>query len=136
MNGDGEPPGRCVVAFELGEPAPLLATVRRWAGEFLAELAEDDLGDVLLVMTELVSNAYDHGRPARRIRLLRVQEPPEVRIEVEDTSLELPVLGRSRINDDRGRGLIIVDNLATSWGVVRHAGGKTVWASVTCGSTR
>lgn len=122
------------LALELIDGVPPLVQVRRWAGEALADLTDDELGDCLLVVTELVANAYDHGRDPRRVRLDRSLDPCSVRVEVDDAGDGEMVLGRSRVAPHRGRGLVIVDNLSRAWGVVRRAAGKTVWAEVPCGS--
>lgn len=121
-----------VLVFGLGEHVPPLVMVRRWAAQELTDLSDELLGDVLLIATELVTNAYDHGLFAREIRMLRVLEPGAVRIEVDDGSPMRPVMGRSRIDRRRGRGLVIVDRLAKGWGVIPNVVGKTVWAEVAC----
>ncbi|MCE6995513.1 ATP-binding protein [Saccharothrix sp. S26] len=108
--------------------------VRRWTAEALTDLTDDELDDCLLVVTELVSNAYDHGLPPCRLRLFRSLDPCFVRIEVDDASPDRPVLGHSRISDLRGRGIMIVDRLCKDWGVTSHADHKTVWAELTCAS--
>ncbi|MCE6995533.1 ATP-binding protein [Saccharothrix sp. S26] len=118
-----------------GRPTPPLVQVRRWAVTAMADLDDDHLQAVLLVATELVANAYDHAHP-HRVRLRRSRVPCQVRIEVEDTSPARPILGRSRLGEHRGRGLVMVDNLTRhQWGTqARSDGGtgKTVWAVTSC----
>jgi hypothetical protein len=55
-----------------------------------------------------------------------------VRVEVTDTGRGLPVLRQPAAADLRGRGLVIVKELADEWGVVAQAGqtGKMVWFAV------
>ncbi|MFC6093426.1 ATP-binding protein [Saccharothrix sp. BKS2] len=118
--------------LELGDDVTPLVSVRRWAGGELADLVDDDLDDCVLVVTELVANAYDHGHAPRRVRLRRSSEPCVVRIEVDDVSSERPTLGRSRLGPHRGRGLVLVANLSEDWGVDHHPHGKTVWAEIPC----
>lgn len=112
-----------------------VSTVRRWAAAELAGLTDEILGDILLVITELVSNAYDHGGGPCFIRLARKQHPWLVAVEVEDTNTLAPTVGLSRFGttSHRGNGLVLVDRLATAWGVTPHVdtGGKTVWARFT-----
>lgn len=120
------------LAQDLDDPTPSIGSVRHWARDVLNDLATDVLEDVVLVINELVSNAFDHGTAPRQLRLHRSGDPRFVRVEVDDASSAAPVLGRSRLNDDRGRGLIIVDNLAKDWGVVQRADGKTIWAEIDC----
>jgi len=117
--------------LELKHDVVDIAEVRRWAGSALPQLHEDDLLDVQLIVTELVSNVYDHGEfPAR----LRLHRPPGdgVRIEVEDASAIPPVLKPSSPHSARGRGLVLVDQLAEEWGVTEQPSGKAVWAVVPC----
>ncbi|RBM18620.1 ATP-binding protein [Prauserella sp. PE36] len=112
---------------------PLLVQVRQWAGSALNDLAEDHLNAVLLVCTELLTNAYDHADGSSQLRLRRNRVPCWVLIEVDDGVVEhQPVVGRSRLGDLRGRGLILVDKLSEDWGVRTHEAGKTVWARVSC----
>lgn len=95
-------------------------------------LHDDDAVDVLLVITELVSNVYDHGRFPARLHLYEWNGPCVVGIEVDDASPKEPVLRPRSASSDRGRGLVIVDRLAEQWGVFRKALGKSVWALVPC----
>ncbi|HUQ55010.1 ATP-binding protein [Lentzea sp.] len=125
----GEPPGTPLV-LELNDDVIDIAEVRRWAGSALPRLHEDDLLDVQLIVTELVSNVYDHGKFPARL-LLEVQ-PEGVRIVVEDASPIPPVLKPSSPHSARGRGLVLVDQLAGEWGVTEQPPGKAVWAVVPC----
>ncbi|GGM92970.1 ATPase [Lentzea pudingi] len=126
----GDEPGLLSQELDLDRPRPSIAAVRDWTRDGLSGLDEDVLEDVVLVINELVSNAFDHGLPPRRIRLHRSSDLRLVRVEVDDASLDTPVVGASRLNADRGRGLIIVDRLVKGWGVVDQPAGKTVWAEV------
>ncbi|GAA1287609.1 ATP-binding protein [Saccharothrix xinjiangensis] len=122
------------LALALAADVPPLVRVRRWAADALADLTDEELGDCMLVVTELVANAYDHGCVPRSVRLHRSDDPCCVHIEVDDGSVVEPTLGRSRLGPQRGRGLVIVDNLSKDWGTIRHEDGKTVWAQVPCGA--
>ncbi|GGU81136.1 ATP-binding protein [Lentzea flava] len=132
MTDNGSDPLPRSQVFSLEPQVPTLVRVRRWAAQELADLSDDELGDVLLVVTELITNAFDHGQMPAQVRLQRSTQPCFVRIEDEDASPDRPTLGRSRLSDTRGRGLIIVDRLAKDWGVISHPVGKTVWAEITC----
>ncbi|SES41493.1 Histidine kinase-like ATPase domain-containing protein [Lentzea albida] len=131
MGSDDIPPrGARELVLDLGEHTPPLVAVRRWAAVALADLSDEVLGDVLLVATELVTNAYDHGVFAREVRLFRVSGACTVRIEVDDGSPAQPLIGHSRIDRRRGRGLVIVNRLSKAWGAIPNVVGKTVWAEV------
>jgi len=120
------------ISIDLTTPVPPLAQVRQWLATVLSELAEDLLQDLLLVCTELVSNAYDHACAPRRLRVHRSRDLRSLRVEVDDGSPDcVPFLGRSRLGAFRGRGLIMVDHLSSRrWGTCPGSGGKTVWAEL------
>ncbi|CDR06545.1 ATP-binding protein [Streptomyces iranensis] len=94
-----------------------------------------------LLVAELAANAVQHGRvPGRDFLLALVLATPEsggatLRIEVadcRDERLPLPVsVAPPGAEDEHGRGLLLVESLATRWGVdPRHPCGKTVWAEI------
>lgn len=113
---------------------PPLADLRAWAAAELPALGPDHLSVVLLVCTELVTNAYEHALSPLRVTVRWAGSPCRVRVEVADGSTAALTPGRSRFDEDRGRGLILVDRLATEWGVLDNPGGKTVWAEIECGA--
>ncbi|RSM87955.1 ATP-binding protein [Kibdelosporangium aridum] len=90
----------------------------------------DDMAvqDALLVTDELVSNARRHGLGPRQCRLALIDGGRRLLVEVDDASFAPP---RKRTPDlSGGRGLILIDRLAASWGVQYHADHKTVWAEL------
>ncbi|GGN28824.1 ATPase [Lentzea pudingi] len=124
VNGDVQ------LSLELDEGTPALRAIRAWIADVLVGEDEDLVQDAALVATELVSNAYDHAAGPRTVRL---ECKPHVRITVEDGSPErMPVMGRSRLGEDRGRGMILVQSIGRSWGVERRAGAKAVWVELAC----
>lgn len=128
----GDNPARPVLELH-SYRAPELFAVRRWATECLPGMGSSHLSDVLLVVTELVTNVYDHTPGAGRLHVARLQDPCRVVVEVDDRSPDSPTVGRSRLSEDRGRGVTLVAALSQSWGVrPRDEGGKTVWAVVGC----
>lgn len=116
-----------------GSSAPVLVQVRRWAARTLDEVDDADLGDVLIVVTELVTNAYDHGRGPSEIRMSRTPGG-RCRVEVDDGCSAHPVVSSPSPATPGGRGMLIVEKLTAAWGVREHreTGGKTVWAEVAC----
>ena len=102
----------------------------RAAREFLREaLANRDLdgfGQVSeLLTTELVANVVDHVGCDITLRVFARSD--SVRVEVDDTSAEVPTLQGQNSSTPRGNGMLLVDGLATRWGVDARAAGKTVW---------
>ncbi|MFJ6851412.1 ATP-binding protein [Streptomyces sp. NPDC091271] len=92
----------------------------------------DDHDTVTIVVAELTANAVLHGRvPGRDFAVLLRHDDGQgvIRIEVSDTHSAHPALVVPASDEDHGRGLILVDALATRWGVHHRVGpGKTVWA--------
>jgi anti-sigma regulatory factor (Ser/Thr protein kinase) len=111
------------------------ASARAWVAARLPDVAVPLAEDVLLLVSELVTNAVRHGAPA--IELCLVLEADRVRVEVSDSGDALPVVPVGRPSADRatGRGLLIVAATAQDWGVVQAPGrsGKTVWAELAMG---
>lgn len=87
------------------------------------------VGDILLAVSELVSNAIEHGegRPRLHLRL----EGKRLEIRVRDKALRVPTPRRRDLYAERGRGLLIVGSLADEWGHVADRTGKWVWAVFT-----
>ncbi|TBO59209.1 hypothetical protein EYS09_13255 [Streptomyces kasugaensis] len=95
------------------------------------EIAEDRLDDVLLVVSELVTNAYLYGTdPGNSVLVTVVTTTERVRVEVDDSCRRRPHLRRTSGERVRGRGLHIVGALAARWGVDDRPFGKKVWAEV------
>jgi anti-sigma regulatory factor (Ser/Thr protein kinase) len=87
----------------------------------------DGFGDVTeLLVTELVANVVTHVGAPMTVRVRR--ESDTVRVEIDDPSPELPVVHHPDARAEHGRGVLLVDRLATAWGADRIPGdGKTVW---------
>ncbi|MCG7529309.1 ATP-binding protein [Streptomyces sp. OfavH-34-F] len=90
----------------------------------------------VLIVSELVTNAVVHTASARVLCELRCLEG-RLRVSVQDQGHQPggPCLGRGA-DDEHGRGLLLVDSLATAWGS-RDAGdgsGRIVWAELPHGS--
>lgn len=86
----------------------------------------------LLIVTELVTNAYRHSTGLRQMRTR--WDGPDLTIEIDDDgAATVPVV---RPHDERGEdggfGMALVDQLADGWGVQCRAGrrGKTVYARI------
>lgn len=87
---------------------------------------------VLLLTSEVVTNAVVHGGPHKRGAEIQVRVEHfdgRIRVEVADASEALPVLGANS-QLESGRGLVLVDILANLWGVTPTDSGKIVWFEV------
>lgn len=94
-------------------------------------------GAAALVLSELVTNAITHGQvDGRYIETWFVWDRNGVRIEVHDAGDQWPVVRKAAKDDERGRGLALVDALVgpEGWGVSERDGvGKRVWARLALG---
>jgi anti-sigma regulatory factor (Ser/Thr protein kinase) len=81
-----------------------------------------------LVVTELVSNAVRHAE-TEMLLVLNVA-PGHIDVRVQDASPALPERREAGPESLSGRGLAIVDELASAWGVEERDGTKIVWATI------
>ncbi|MET9295577.1 ATP-binding protein [Streptomyces sp. NPDC003077] len=107
---------------------------REFVRQALAELgmgAGERAEEVLLCVSELVTNALVHGvPPGRGFRLqLWVTGDGALRVEVHDSGEGRPRAGAvpAGAEEEAGRGLMLVEALADKWGVGERAPGKIVW---------
>jgi len=122
-----------------------IAEARHLVTRHLDERGVDDAitDSAVLLVSELVTNAIVHGEPPIE---LRVQVPTDVvRVEVYDSDpealLALPGLSTSPpaatsasalppMERLGGRGLRLVDALASRWGLDEDESGKCVWFEI------
>lgn len=128
----------------LYELASVLATVQRILDTaYLADLtaprqARADLRAALaskvspstseiveLLTTELITNAIQHGGGS--VTVTAELSGQRVRVEVGDEGDGLPTPGQAMETDESGRGLAMVESLASRWGVEALSSGKIVW---------
>ncbi|MFE7902558.1 ATP-binding protein [Streptomyces sp. NPDC057424] len=87
--------------------------------------------DVLLVVSELVTNACLHAEGPDQLRI--TCDNKVIRVEVTDRGTGQPAPRTPhRAGRPGGHGMFIVQRLCLDWGVVRTPGvsGKTVWAEL------
>ena len=90
-------------------------------------VARSVVANVVLIASELVTNAVNHGRPPITLRLSRTTS--ELLLEVIDAAGHVPRVLRPGPADDHGRGLHLVSTLAQKWGTRRAEHGKAVWCT-------
>jgi hypothetical protein len=130
LTGWSPPSRREGMAPDQDAPARARAAVR----DFWAEHGLDGGSDAAqLVASELVTNAVLHARTWMELALRLL--PPLLHIAVTDGSPESPQI--TLITDESaesGRGLLLVDAMATGWGTLVSHSGKLVWATVRASS--
>ncbi|MFD3558504.1 ATP-binding protein [Streptomyces sp. NPDC058686] len=106
--------------------------VRDYLGAVAPDAADGHLDDVVLIVSELVTNAVQHGTaPGDPLRLVVDADDRRTRVEVHDPARHHPCIRDAASQDDDGRGLAIVNALCLgSWGVTDTTTGKAVWAEV------
>jgi anti-sigma regulatory factor (Ser/Thr protein kinase) len=111
-------------------PEPSSATrARRLVREQLASICAPDALDVVaLLVTELVTNAILHARTPLQLQI--ETRPGHVRLCVGDTSDRQPEVRTYATDAVTGRGLALVETLASSWGVNSTPTGKVVWCEI------
>ena len=110
---------------ELQAPRAARRIVARALDEWDCQGAIDN---VILLVSEVVGNAVVHAQTDVEVsvRLLR----SVIRIEVSDSSPE-PLRPREvHLDAESGRGLQLVEQLASAWGEARTENGKVVWFEV------
>jgi anti-sigma regulatory factor (Ser/Thr protein kinase) len=106
------------------------AEARRLMRRFAADNEVDDLSMVLLVVSELVTNAVVHG--AEPIEMCASVEDGTLRIEVSDSDPDTSIVVPPIQAPDQvgGRGLSIIGSVTRQWGAVANGTGKVVWAEL------
>jgi serine phosphatase RsbU (regulator of sigma subunit) len=94
--------------------------LKRWELPELIPTAE-------LLASELVTNAVRYAQGSIALRLVR---EGGLVCEVFDDSAALPRLRHASDEDERGRGLQVVSQLAQRWGARRTLSGKVVWCEL------
>ncbi|ELS58597.1 SpoIIE family protein phosphatase [Streptomyces viridochromogenes] len=101
-------------------------TLRTWG------VAAQDIDAVLLVVSELVTNALVHTDGRVRLDLTLVND--RLRVAVADASPRTPVKPTSiSWEATGGRGILLVEAMSATWGTVPVSGGKQVWSEIALG---
>lgn len=100
------------------------------ARDGLPPSSEERSADILLVLSEMITNAVRHGQ-GERFDLELARTPTGVHAEVSDAGPGFSAVPRhpSPVATG-GRGLLIIDTIALTWGSVSTPDGTTVWASL------
>ena len=85
----------------------------------------DTVAAIELLISELVTNVVRHAATDVDVRI--AVGATCVRIEVHDHNPTLPVMRSTRADEAGGKGMHIVNDVATRWGVQSRRTGKCVW---------
>ena len=110
-----------------------VGAARRFVRDVLMsrQVADGVVDMVELLTSEVVTNAIIHGRSGPQLAV-EIRDCA-VRVAVRDLSPKLPVRHVGQLDDLSGRGVVIVEELASAWGVEREGNGsKRVWFEVEC----
>lgn len=105
-----------------------VAEVRRFAVAACGDSSPDVQDVVALLVSEVATNALVHGSGDVQVRVAHVGAG--LRVEVSDGSTRAPRPRSADADAEGGRGLTLVDALASRWGTELTATGKTVWFEV------
>lgn len=115
------------VVLEPTKEAP--ARARRFLAGRFAEWGIADDHDGRLIVSELVTNAQEHGKGPIVLRVYQDEYDGLPVIEVSDGGEGQPVIRPENYAATSGRGLLLVACLAHDWGVrPLNEGGKVAWA--------
>jgi anti-sigma regulatory factor (Ser/Thr protein kinase) len=89
---------------------------------------DDAIDDATLLVSELVTNAILHARSPVDLVVRKVRTA--VRVEVYDEGAGAAQPLHSDLEASAGRGLGLVQAVATRWGVDDAEVGKTVWFEI------
>jgi len=117
-----------VLSVDLPPEPSSAARARTLTREQLKAYPTDTSETVALLVTELVTNAILHARTPMQLTL--EARPGHVRICVQDESPDQPAVRHYASDAVTGRGLALVEQLASSWGVDSTPLGKVVWCEV------
>ncbi|MCK9893035.1 ATP-binding protein [Frankia sp. AgB32] len=116
--------------FRIGPDTRAVSDMRRAVHRMCcdAKLSADVCDTAVLLTSETLTNAIVHGGTAAHL-VVRTSSDG-VRVEVTDGSRLPPVDTPAETDATHGRGVGLIDALATRWGVRRHPPGKTVWFEI------
>src|SRR3954451_7119011 len=116
---DGEP----AVGLELVPDPSAPGEARAFVRDHWSAYAVPEVLDVVgLCVSELVTNAIDHAQPPYQLRLS--ERGHTLRIELEDASVDPPIVRSQHPLQLRGRGMYLIETLSRAWGVLPSRRGK------------
>ncbi|MEU3599061.1 ATP-binding protein [Streptomyces sp. NPDC006798] len=121
--------------FELPARVEYVSRARRLTGDRLRcwGIGGDTHDTAMLVISELVTNAVVHsGSHLVACELLNGVEQLRISVRDQGCGPSGPQVCHSREAEERGRGLLLVEAVSSSWGAhsALYGAGRTVWAEL------
>ncbi len=137
LRGEVRPAGTVLLPFT---PASVAIARQRLTADLLAAgIFDSAVGDAVLVVSELLSNAIRHARPlaGSSVQVAWALGDEAVEVAVSDGGGPTrPLAGHASLSALGGRGLDIVEYVARTWGVRSDDAGLTVWAVLAAPAAR
>jgi serine phosphatase RsbU (regulator of sigma subunit)/anti-sigma regulatory factor (Ser/Thr protein kinase) len=122
-------PRRTAMNVAQAEPERI-AAARQQLRELLHDWTDaEQIDSAVLMVSEMVTNVLVHtdGHALLVAEVARGDAARRLRVEVADTSDELPHRRRPGEMASSGRGLLLMEMLADAWGVDPRGEGKSIW---------
>lgn len=121
--------------LDLPAEARSVATARHQVGALLHAAGFTEIDEVLLLLSELVSNAVRHSDSARlpggEVTVAVSTTDDLIHVDVIDAGspTPLPLESPAHVDElsENGRGLWLVSELSASWGCKEEAQARVVW---------
>ena len=117
---------RVAIHLEQSKDSPRMA--RRLVRDLVDAHHAELVAVVELLVTELVTNSVVHATSAPRVEVELHRD--RVRVAVHDTDPTPPLPRTPELGKPGGRGMVLVDELASRWGSEPTTDGKVVWFEV------
>ena len=117
--------------LDLPADAASVSRARAFVRRVLVDWELEDLVETVALLTsELATNAVLHARTDFAVLLTR--EAEDVRVDVLDRSAVQPQRRHNSLEAATGRGVALIDRLASGWGstALLHGYAKSVWFTV------
>ena len=121
------PAVRTAVLRELADASTACADGRRFVAQHLSrwQVPAQVSDEATLLTSELIANAIRHAPPPLCLEV--TVDTTKIRIDVHDSHPVAPALTRPDFNSSGGRGVWLVDTIASRWGYRPEPPGKVVW---------
>jgi len=115
-----------IASWTMPAMADSVLLARQHVTDLLSAESSIDIEHAIAVTSELVANSVVHAATELQVVLERWQYM--VKVVVEDSNNQIPVMKSLDVALDCGRGMHIVDEFADLWGYELTESGKRIWA--------